>query len=47
MELQTDDPVVANLINMMENLDTTLDGEQKRDDDRITRIEQNCDIDIG
>lgn len=32
---------------MMSNLDATLDGEQKRDDDRIVRIQRNCDIDIG
>ncbi|KAM3136283.1 hypothetical protein pb186bvf_011582 [Paramecium bursaria] len=47
MELQTEDPVVSNLVDMMYNLDQQLDVEQKRDDDRLARISQNCDIEIG
>ncbi|CAD8080507.1 unnamed protein product [Paramecium sonneborni] len=47
MELQTGDPVVSNLINMIQGLETTLENEQERDDQRITRIKQNCDIDIN
>ncbi|CAD8168367.1 unnamed protein product [Paramecium pentaurelia] len=47
MELQTGDPVVSNLINMIQGLETTLENEQERDDKRIARITQNCDIDIN
>ncbi|CAD8072968.1 unnamed protein product [Paramecium sonneborni] len=47
MELQTGDPVVSNLINMVQGLETTLENEQERDDKRIARISQNCDIDIN
>ncbi|CAD8083405.1 unnamed protein product [Paramecium sonneborni] len=47
MELQTGDPVVSNLINMVQGLETTLENEQERDDKRIARITQNCDIDIN
>ncbi|CAD8074166.1 unnamed protein product [Paramecium sonneborni] len=46
MELKTEDPVVSNLINMVQGIETTLENEQQRDDDRIVRIRQNCDIDI-
>ncbi|CAD8175778.1 unnamed protein product [Paramecium octaurelia] len=47
MELQTGDPVVSNLIDMVQGLETTLENEQERDDKRIARISQNCDIDIN
>ncbi|CAD8160608.1 unnamed protein product [Paramecium octaurelia] len=47
MELQTGDPVISNLINMIQGLETTLENEQERDDKRIARITQNCDIDIN
>ncbi|CAD8069805.1 unnamed protein product [Paramecium primaurelia] len=47
MELQTGDPVVSNLIDMVQGLETTLENEQERDDKRIARITQNCDIDIN
>ncbi|CAD8099680.1 unnamed protein product [Paramecium sonneborni] len=44
MEMQTDDPVVSNLVDIMQHLEQTLEGEQKRDDERIARFKQNCDI---
>ncbi|CAK86678.1 unnamed protein product (macronuclear) [Paramecium tetraurelia] len=44
MEMQTDDPVVSNLVDIMQHLEQTLEGEQKRDDERIVRFKQNCDI---
>ncbi|CAK87407.1 unnamed protein product (macronuclear) [Paramecium tetraurelia] len=44
MEMQTDDPVVSNLVDIMQHLQQTLESEQKRDDDRIVRFKQNCDI---
>lgn len=47
MELQTENPIVANLIEMMQDLDQQLDAEQARDDGRIERIQANCDFDIG